>query len=119
MTAVCANLDFVPGPVCFGHTHTPLSDASSTDEEARWRLFNSGSWMWDRRLREHADYRATSWPGTVLRVCDGDIELVGLLADLGERELSAMVPVRPAPALQRPPGATVRGRLAALRTPAH
>jgi hypothetical protein len=118
MTAVCANLDFVPGPVCFAHTHTPLSDAGSTDEGARWRLFNSGSWMWDRRLREHADYRATSWPGTVLRVCGGEIELVGLLADLGERELNAMVPMPSPAALQRPAGATGRGRgrLAALRT---
>jgi hypothetical protein len=119
MTAVCANLDLEPGLVCFGHTHTPLSDARSTDPDQRWRLFNSGSWLWDRRLREHPDYRATSWPGTVLRVCGGDIELVGLLADLGERELNAMVPERSPIALRRPPRAMVRGRLAALRTPAH
>jgi hypothetical protein len=54
----------------------------------------------------------------VLRICGGDIELVGLLADLGERELNAMVPERQPAALRRPPGAKVRGQLAALRAPA-
>jgi len=117
MTAVCENLEIAPGSVCFAHTHTPLSDAASTDEASRWRFYNSGSWMWDRRLREHPHYRATSWPGTVLRVCDGQIELVELLGDMNERDLSAMVPAGPGVALERPPArpAARRGRLAALR----
>lgn len=116
MTAVCANLAIAPGPVCFAHTHAPLSDAPSTDDEARWRLHNSGSWMWDRRLRDHPHYRATSWPGTVLRVRGTEIELVELLADMSERDLAAMVPVQPEEALAPPrPPAARRGRLAALR----
>lgn len=115
MTAVCANLDVPPGDVCFGHTHTPMTGAASTDEAEHWRLHNSGSWMWDRRLREHPQYRATSWPGTVLRVQGDEIELVELLADMTERDLSTMVPVRPAVELQQPRPPARRARLAALR----
>jgi hypothetical protein len=96
MTAVCSNLDIAPGVVCFAHTHSPLAGVGSTDEHKRWRFYNSGSWIWDRRLREHPRYRATSWPGTALRVDGAEIELVALLADLDERALSAMVPARPA-----------------------
>lgn len=118
MTAVCTNLEIAPGTVCFGHTHAPLHGAPSTDADARWRLVNSGSWVWDRRLREQPHYRATSWPGTVVRACGDELELVGLLADLGERELSAMVPQPPAPAGRaRParPRASLRARLAGIR----
>jgi hypothetical protein len=115
MTAVCANLDIAPGVVCFGHTHTPLTDAPSTDDESRWRLYNSGSWMWDRRLREQPQYRATSWPGTVLRVSGGSVELVELLDDLDERGLAAMVPQRDGVTVQRPERTARRARLAALR----
>ena len=115
MTAVCANLEVPQGDVCFGHTHAPIGDAASTDAAARWRFHNSGSWMWDRRLRDHPQYRATSWPGTVLRVQGDEIELVELLSDMNERDLSAMVPARPAVEIRtaRQPGR--RGRLAALR----
>ena len=114
ITAVCANLDVPHADVCFAHTHAPLSAAPSTDEGARWRLHNSGSWMWDRRLRDHPQYRATSWPGTALRVQGDEIELVALLADMNERDLSAMVPGRPVEL--RPPRQPVRrARLAALR----
>jgi UDP-2,3-diacylglucosamine pyrophosphatase LpxH len=118
MTAVCANLEIAPGIVCFAHTHTPLTDAASTDDEARWRFFNSGSWMWDRRLREHPHYRATSWPGTVLRAYGTEIELVELLADMDEGDLSAMLPDRTPIAVVSPaPAKAARrgGRLAALR----
>ena len=118
MTAVCENLDIAPGIVCFAHTHTPLSDGASTDAASRWRFYNSGSWTWDRRLREHPHYRATSWPGTVLRVYDGEIELVELLDDMNERDLSAMVPAaptRPAEPRRSARIAARRGRLAALR----
>lgn len=96
MTTVCSNLDIAPGIVCFAHTHSPLAGVPSTDEHKRWRFFNSGSWMWDRRLREHPRYRATSWPGTALRVCGGEIALVELLADLDEHDLGTMVPAPPA-----------------------
>jgi hypothetical protein len=118
MTAVCENLDIAPGIVCFAHTHSPLADAPSTDRQERWRFYNSGSWMWDRRLREHPGYRDTSWPGTALRVCGDEIELVELLADLDERDLSAMVPAGPAVAIApdgRAPRTPRRARLAALR----
>ena len=118
MTAVCANLDVTPGSVCFAHTHTPLDGVSSTDEGARWRFYNSGSWIWDRRLREHPHYRGTSWPGTVLRVYGPEIELVELLGDCSERDLAAMLPERPAVQVAGPvaPAAgRARGRLAALR----
>lgn len=116
MTAVCANLDIAPGIVCFAHTHSPLSDSPSTDEQGRWRFYNSGSWMWDRRLREHPHYRATSWPGTVLRVCGAELELVELLADLDERDVGAMVPARAPVAVDRRPRPFRRARPAALRT---
>jgi hypothetical protein len=117
MTAVCANLEIAPGVVCFAHTHTPLHDAASTDDETRWRFHNSGSWMWDRRLRAHPHYRATSWPGTVLRVSEGEVELVELLADMDEGDLSAMLPVGAPLALVRPPARAARrgGRVAARR----
>lgn len=115
MTAVCENLEIPAGDVCFGHTHTPMTAAASTDEAARWRFHNSGSWMWDRRLREHPQYRATSWPGTVLRVQGDEIELVELLADMNARDLSAMVPVRPAVEIEQPQPPARRARLAALR----
>lgn len=121
MTAVCANLDIAPGIVCFAHTHSPLAGVPSTDELARWRFYNSGSWMWDRRLRAHPHYGETSWPGTALRVCGGEIELVELLGDLDERDLSAMVPAAGKGSdgvAPRAPGAlraARRARLAALR----
>jgi UDP-2,3-diacylglucosamine pyrophosphatase LpxH len=118
MTADCANLDIAPGVVCCGHTHNPLAGAPSTDEDGRWRFYNSGSWMWDRRLREHPQYRATSWPGTALRVCGGSVELVELLADLDERGLAAMVPDRGGVTVIRPSRTPLRGRLAALRASA-
>jgi hypothetical protein len=118
MTAVCTNLDIAPGIVCFAHTHSPLAGVPSTDAGERWQFFNSGSWMWDRRLRAHPHYRATSWPGTALRVCGDEIELVELLGDLDERDLSAMVPAAPEAATQeqpQPPRAPRHPRLAALR----
>lgn len=124
MTAVCADLDIAPGIVCFAHTHNPLADAPSTDAAGRWRFYNSGSWMWDRRLRVHPHYRSTSWPGTALRICGGEIELVELLGDLDERALSAMVPDHPATAIgllpraaRRAPGGTARHPLAATTAP--
>ncbi|MBW3653222.1 MAG: hypothetical protein KY433_06435, partial [Actinobacteria bacterium] len=104
-----------PGIVCFAHTHSPLSDSPSTDAQRRWRFYNSGSWMWDRRLREHPHYRATSWPGTVLRVCGTDIELVELLADLSERDVSAMVPEGSPAAAKRQARPLRRPRPAATR----
>jgi hypothetical protein len=117
MTAVCTNLDIAAGIVCFAHTHSQLADAPSTDEQECWRFYNSGSWMWDRRLREHPHYRTTSWPGTALRICDGAIELVELLADHDERDLSAMLPERPPVPGARPPRPARRAHPAALRAP--
>ena len=118
MTAVCTNLELAPGTVCFGHTHTPLDGVASTDDEQRWRFFNSGSWMWDRRLREHPRYREMSWPGTVLRVQGNEVELVGCLADLSEEDLRGMVPASDAVDETRrpaPPRALRPRRLAAMR----
>jgi hypothetical protein len=73
--------------------------------------------MWDRRLREHPHYRTTSWPGTALRICDGAVELVELLADLDERDLSAMLPERPSVPSARPSRPAWRARTAAVRAP--
>jgi calcineurin-like phosphoesterase family protein len=97
MQAVCRNLDIAPGTVLFGHTHLPLDGVPTPD--GAYRLYNSGSWVWDRRLREAADYRECAWPGTVLRATGGDVELRGLLADCDEdglRELAG-APARPRP----------------------
>jgi hypothetical protein len=97
MQAVCRNLDIAPGTVLFGHTHLPLDGVPTPD--GAYRLYNSGSWVWDRRLREAADYRAFAWPGTVLRATGGEVQLRGLLADLDEdglRELAG-APARPRP----------------------
>ena len=113
ITAVCMDLDIAPGAVCFGHTHSPLTGVPSTDAQRRWTLFNSGSWVWDRRLRDRPRYRDESWPGTVLR-CEGpDVEPHALLADLDERDLQAMVPEQPAEPVTRRRAA--KDRIVALR----
>lgn len=89
MQAVCRNLDVPPSTVAFGHTHMPLSGVATPD--GRHRLFNSGAWVWDRRLREDASYREHGWPGTVLRASGGTLELRGLLADCDDGDLQQMV----------------------------
>lgn len=91
--AVCRNLAVEPGTVVFGHTHVPLDGVATPD--GRHRAFNSGSWVWDRRLRKAPDYRERSWPGTVLRATGGALELRGLLADCDERDLARMLGIEP------------------------
>jgi UDP-2,3-diacylglucosamine pyrophosphatase LpxH len=97
MQAVCHNLEIAPGTVVFGHTHLPLDGVRTPD--GAYRLYNSGSWVWDRRLREAASYRDSAWPGTVLRATGGDVELRSLLADCDENDLRRLlgVPVEPPP----------------------
>ena len=83
-----------PGTVVVGHTHVPLDGVATPD--GRHAVFNSGSWVWDRRVRNGPLYRSQGWPGTVLRATGGDVELRGLLTDCDERDLAEMVgvPVR-------------------------
>ncbi len=95
MQAVCRNLAIQPGTVVFGHTHVPLSAIATPD--GRYDLFNSGSWVWDRRLRDGATYREQRWPGTVLRATGATLELRGLLADCDDRDLARMLAIQPAP----------------------
>jgi len=109
MQAVCHNLEIAPGTVVFGHTHLPLDGVPTPD--GRHRLYNSGAWVWDRRLRDTAAYRERAWPGTVLRATGSDIELRGLLADCGDDELRELLgsPVAPRPRRR------LRPQLAAVR----
>jgi UDP-2,3-diacylglucosamine pyrophosphatase LpxH len=89
MQAVCRNLDVPAGSVVFGHTHVPLDGVATPD--GRHRLYNSGAWVWDRRLRDGATYREHSWPGTVLRATGDALELRGLLADCDDGDLQQML----------------------------
>jgi 3',5'-cyclic AMP phosphodiesterase CpdA len=109
MQAVCHNLDIAPGTVVFGHTHLPLDGVPTPD--GRYRLYNSGAWVWDRRLRDTATYRERAWPGTVLRATGGDVELRGLLADCGEDDLRELLGSPAAPRPRR----RARPQLAAIR----
>lgn len=106
MQAVCQNLALDPGPVVFGHTHLPIDGVSTPD--GRHRLYNSGSWVWDRRVRDRPTYREHGWPGTVLRATGGELETRRLLADCDERDLARMIGLRP----RRPRRARAHPRLA-------
>jgi 3',5'-cyclic AMP phosphodiesterase CpdA len=99
MQAVCHNLEIAPGTVVFGHTHQPLDGVATPD--GAYRLYNSGSWVWDRRLRDTAADRASAWPGTVLRATGGDVELRGLFADCDESGLRALLGARAQPRPRR------------------
>jgi hypothetical protein len=93
MQVVCRNLAVPAGRVVFGHTHIPLDGVATPD--GRHRLYNSGAWVWDRRLRDDATYREHGWPGTVLRASGGKLELRGLLGDCDERDLQQMLGAAP------------------------
>jgi UDP-2,3-diacylglucosamine pyrophosphatase LpxH len=97
MQAVCHNLEIDPGTIVFGHTHLPLDGVVTPD--GAYRLYNSGSWVWDRRLRHAAGYRERAWPGTVLRATGGDVELRGMLADCDDDGLRELLgaPAQPRP----------------------
>lgn len=109
MQAVCHNLEIAPGTVVFGHTHLPLEGVVTPD--GSYRLYNSGAWVWDRRLRDAATYRERAWPGTVLRATGGDVELRGLLADCGDDDLRELLGRPAEPRQRRRP----RPQLAAVR----
>lgn len=89
MQAVCRNLGVPPSTVVFGHTHVPLDGVATPD--GRHRLYNSGAWVWDKRLRADAAYRERGWPGTVLRATGATLELRGLLADCDDGDLQQML----------------------------
>jgi predicted phosphodiesterase len=88
MQTVCRNLAIAPGTVVFGHTHVPLDDVATPD--GRHRLFNSGSWVWNRRTRSATTHGPAAAPGTVLRATGSDLELRALLADCDEHDLARM-----------------------------
>jgi len=90
MQAVCEDLDIRAGTVVFGHTHVPLDGVATPD--GRYRLFNSGSWVWDGRRRDDESHGSgRRRPGTVLRATGGALELRGLLDDCEERQLDELV----------------------------
>jgi predicted phosphodiesterase len=89
MATVCRNLEIAPGIVVFGHTHVPLEDVATPD--GRHRLFNSGSWVWNRRTRSATTHGAAGAPGTVLRASGAALELRALLADCDADELAQML----------------------------
>jgi len=100
MEAVCLNLGVGDGTVVFGHTHTPLAARSST--HSHYTFWNSGSWLWDRRIRNGPTYRESAWPGTVLRATAGELDLRRLLDDCNEDDLRTMLGSVPEPRRRRP-----------------
>lgn len=97
--AVCLNLSVPPGTVVFAHTHTPLTARRSL--HGHYTFWNSGSWLWDRRIRNGPTYREAAWPGTVLRATGGELELRRLLADCDEADLREMLGSVPEPRRRR------------------
>jgi hypothetical protein len=108
MQAVCHNLEIPPGTVVFGHTHLPLDRVATPD--GAYTLYNSGSWVWDRRLRETPAYREFAWPGTVLRATGGEIEVRRLLDDCDEAGLRGLLGLP-----EQPPPRRIRPQLVAVR----
>jgi hypothetical protein len=77
--------------VVFGHIHRPGPDPGQHWQP--WpgspRLLNTGSWVYEPLLLEHASPPHPYWPGGAVRVCDdGDPELLGLLDGLSGAELT-------------------------------
>jgi hypothetical protein len=99
MEAVCLNLSVEPGPLAFAHTHVPLSARRSL--HGHYTFWNSGSWLWDRRIRNGPAYRQSAWPGTVLRATGGELELRRLLDDCDEGDLREMLGSVPEPRRRR------------------
>ncbi len=99
MKAVCPNLSVAPGTVVFAHTHTPLTGRPSLHNH--YTFWNSGSWLWDRRIRDGPAYRESAWPGTVLRATGGELELRRLLDDCDEDDLRRMLGSVPEPRRRR------------------
>jgi UDP-2,3-diacylglucosamine pyrophosphatase LpxH len=91
MQVVSRNLALEPGTIVLGHTHVPLDGVSTPD--GRHRAFNSGSWVWDKRVRRGPTYRAHGWPGAVLRATGDELELRSLLEDCEERDLARMLDI--------------------------
>ncbi len=91
IAAMCRNLEIQPGTVVVGHTHVSLDAAATAD--GRHRVFNSGSWVWDKRARNHSSYRESAWPGSVLRATGGDVLLRPLLDDCDDADLARMLGV--------------------------
>ncbi len=110
MQSVCENLALPPATVVFGHTHVAVDGAWTSD--SGHQLFNSGSWVWDRRARNRPTYREHGWPGSVLRATGGELELHHLLADCDERDLARMLGL----AVRGPRRTWVRPRFATART---
>jgi len=99
--AVCRNLEIPEGLLVIGHTHVPLNGAETAG--GCHRVFNTGSWVWDRRMRHRPAYREEAWPGAVLRATGGDVEFVELLDDCDERDLARMLDIHVRPHARRRP----------------
>lgn len=97
MRTVCENLDVSAGRVVFAHTHIPLV----AETVGPYEFYNSGSWLWDPRMRHHPDYRRLAWPGTALRATGGELELVRLLDDCTDTDLQRMLGSVPLPGRRR------------------
>jgi hypothetical protein len=106
MEAVCENLSIAPGKVCFAHSHVPLEAYTSSTGE--WTFWNPGAWLWDKRIRNHPDYRNNAWPGTLLRATGDELELRGLLNDWGADDFQKALGQIPQPARRR------RGKLSTI-----
>ncbi len=101
MSSVCSNLGIAPGPVVFGHTHTPFADLASANGEHRF--YNTGSWFLDVREARLPHYRQLAWPGSLLRISDGRIELRRLLDDFDLDQVGELAAV-PTPRARRHKG---------------
>lgn len=81
--------------VVFGHIHRPGPDPGQQWQP--WpgapRLLNTGSWVYEPLLLDHASPPHPYWPGTAVLVTDeGEPQLLGLLDGLSGAELTRREP---------------------------
>jgi predicted phosphodiesterase len=86
MSTVCQRLGIAPGIVVFGHLHQVIEPIWVGD----YCLVNSGGWFYDRFILDNDPDPQSSWPGGVIRITDGQLELRRLLADVSKDELAAL-----------------------------
>jgi hypothetical protein len=89
---VLRRLDVAAEHVVFGHTHRsgpwPRDDPSEWTTPSGTRVYNTGSWVYQRHFLSDAPNASPYWPGTAVLVEDsGPPRLIRLLGDRGHPEL--------------------------------